>query len=80
VRRGNGRVQALRMGDWKLVQPAAGKPFERYDLRADVGEKKDVAAANAAVVEQMKRHLAVAHTVPRTFPPEKSPTVNDYAN
>ena len=70
MRRGNGRVQALRMGDWKLEQPAAGKPFALYDLRGDMGEKKDVAAANPAVVEQMKRHLAAAHAEPRKFPAE----------
>ena len=73
-----GVVQAVRMGDWKLVQPAPGKPFELYDLRTDIGESKDVADRNPEVVAKIKRYLATARTEPRKFPAEKSPGVNDF--
>ena len=73
-----GLVQAVRMGDWKLLQPAPGKPFELYDLRTDIGESKDVADRNPEVVAKIKRYLATARTEPRKFPAEKSPGVNDF--
>jgi arylsulfatase A-like enzyme len=52
------RLEAVRHGDWKLHLPpakdrAAGPKL--YNLRADIGEAKDVAAANPAVVERLVR-------------------------
>jgi arylsulfatase A-like enzyme len=73
-----GLAQAARMGDWKLVQPRPGKPFELYDLKADIGETHDVADRHPDVVAKMKAYLAGARTEPRTFPPEKQTTINDY--
>ena len=38
-----GFQQAARMGDWKAVRPQAKAALELYDLKADPGEKENVA-------------------------------------
>lgn len=50
------RLEAVRSGDWKLQLAPEKKPKARpqlFDLKTDVGESKDVAAANPAVVERL---------------------------
>lgn len=61
-----GFKQALRQGDWKLVNLGAGKPLELYHLRRDIGETNNVAAKNPKVVEQ----LAAAMTAARVDTPD----------
>ena len=39
-----GFQQAVRMGKWKAMRLKNGVPLELYDLDADVGETRDVAA------------------------------------
>jgi arylsulfatase A-like enzyme len=39
-----GQQRAIRQGDWKLLT-SAGRPWELYNLRADIGEANDLAAA-----------------------------------
>ena len=58
-----GRRLALRVGDWKFVQRRprnkkgkSGKP-ELYDLSADVGEQRDLAAAQPERLAEMKAML-----------------------
>ena len=56
------RLEAVRYGDWKLQLPSEKKPSEKpalYNLRTDIGEATDVAAANPSVVAQLQA-LAVA--------------------
>ena len=50
----NGRVEALRMGQWKLRfgRKNSGNPV-LYDLDADIAEANDVAGDHADVVERM---------------------------
>ena len=62
--RGNG-LQAVRSGKWKLHMPGAERPggnkkakpkpvpAQLYDLGADIGESKDVAAQHPDVVERL---------------------------
>lgn len=38
------RGKAIRVGDWKAIQPAAKQPFELYNLAEDIEEKHDLAA------------------------------------
>ena len=58
-----GFQQAVRWGKWKGIR-RDGSPavFELYDLSADPGETKDIAAANAAVVQRIEKYMAEAHT------------------
>jgi arylsulfatase A-like enzyme len=58
----NGFQQAVRMGDWKAVRTAPDKPLELYNLKADVGEKTDVASQNPAVVARIEGYLKTART------------------
>lgn len=55
-----GFAQAVRMGEWKAVRPGPGKPVELYDLRTDIGETRNVADQNAAVLRQMSDILRTA--------------------
>jgi len=57
---GDGR--AVRMGSWKAVRPKEQAPIELYDLKADVGEKSDVAAAHPDVVARAAAYFKEAHT------------------
>jgi arylsulfatase A-like enzyme len=67
-----GGKQAVRQGRWKAVRlnaandPAA--PLELYDLEADVGEARDVAAEHPEIVRRMAEIMARAHTPSELFP------------
>jgi arylsulfatase A len=55
-------IQAVRFGDWKAVRNGADKPIELYDLKTDVGEGNNVAAANPDVVAKAEKLLREART------------------
>ena len=57
-----GFEQAVRMGDWKAVRHAPTGPLELYDLKRDLGEQKDVAAARPDVVRKIEAYLKTART------------------
>ena len=61
-------TRAVRMGEWKAFQAAAGAPVELYHLPTDPAEAKDVAAANPAVVKKVEQILASARTETATPP------------
>jgi arylsulfatase A len=55
------RLEAVRQGDWKLHLPPAANldaPPRLYDLRADVGEANNVAAAHPEVVARLRERVA----------------------
>ena len=56
-------AQAVRMGDWKAVRTNGGD-VELFNLKADIGEKSDVAAAHPDVVARAKRIMEAATTGP----------------
>jgi arylsulfatase A-like enzyme len=56
-----GFAQAVRWGQWKAVRLPSGK-LELYDLTADPGETKDVAADHRDVVIKIRNYLAEART------------------
>ena len=50
------RLQAVRHGDWKLEVPPAKRPKAKvklYNLKNDIGESMDVAAAHPEVVQEL---------------------------
>jgi len=62
-----GSQQAVRMGPWKAVRPWGG-PIRLYDLRADLGESHDVAAAHPEVVAKIEAYLKTARTESSHWP------------
>ncbi|MBL6764439.1 MAG: sulfatase-like hydrolase/transferase [Verrucomicrobiae bacterium] len=61
-REGNARyqgltTQALRHGDWKILQNSPFAPIELYNLKNDPYETKDMANANRPVFNELTRRL-----------------------
>ncbi len=72
-----GFQQAARMGDWKAVRPQAGEPLELYNLKADPGEKQDVAKQHPAVVAQFEGYFKTARTDDPQWPMRPPPDAKD---
>jgi len=70
-RGGPPRAQAARLGNWKAVRPGPKRPLELYDLTRDVGETRDVAAANPDLVREIEERLRTATTPCRRYPPQE---------
>jgi arylsulfatase A-like enzyme len=66
-----GFQQAVRRGDWKAVRPQADEPLELYDLKADLGEKTNVAKEHPDVVAGIEDYLKVARTESTKWPVKK---------
>jgi len=67
-----GLMQAVRMGDWKVVRHSSDVPFELYNLEKDIGEKNNVAAKHSDIIAKIERFIATARTQPRPqIEPEK---------
>jgi hypothetical protein len=54
---GGKTIEALIRGEWKLVQDSPFGPRELYNLQADPGETKNLAAKEPAVVHQLEAAL-----------------------
>jgi arylsulfatase A-like enzyme len=57
--------QALRRGKWKAVRPKPGGKVELYDLEADPGETRDLAATKPELVAELERSMMALHVPPR---------------
>ena len=66
-----GGRQAIRKGDWKLVQydvnREPGKPFELYDLAVDPGEENDLADRHPEIVAELSELIKNARTESEVF-------------
>ncbi len=63
-----GSKQAVRMGDWKGVRTAPGRPLELYDIKADPAEKTDMALERKDIVAKIDTYLQTARTESETWP------------
>jgi arylsulfatase A-like enzyme len=63
-----GFQQAVRMGQWKAVRVKKDGPLELYDLDADRGETRNVAAAHPEIVSKIEAYLATARTESERWP------------
>jgi arylsulfatase len=66
-----GGQQAVRMGKWKGIRTDLAKgpsPIQLYDLDADLGETKNVAAENRDVVAKIEKIMAESHRRSELFP------------
>jgi arylsulfatase A len=71
--------RAVRMGDWKAVQPGRNKPWELYNLKADPAEATDVAARHPDVLKRIEALAAADHDPPRRDPPpDHRPGIKDF--
>lgn len=64
--------QAVRMGEWKVVRPKLNAPLELYNLKDDIGETRNVAAAHPEVMRKIEAYLKTARTepLPQSMPPQ----------
>jgi arylsulfatase A-like enzyme len=77
---GYGGQQAVRIDDWKGVRQALNRRpalpektelplhIELYNLKADIAETKNVAAAHPDIIAKMERLLREQHTPSKMFP------------
>jgi arylsulfatase A len=63
-----GYQRAARRGKWKAVWLAPEQPIELYDLDADIGETRNLAAKHPDVVRQFRAFFATARTPSEQWP------------
>jgi arylsulfatase A-like enzyme len=63
-----GFQQAVRMGRWKALRLKRGAALELYDLEADPGEQKELAAGHPDVVAKIDAYLETARTESSRWP------------
>ena len=70
--------QAVRWGKWKALRGRPGTAWELYDLEADPGERKDVAAGHPDVLKRLDAICREAHTPERRYEPAAKESAADY--
>ena len=68
-----GYKRAARRGKWKAVWLDPAQPIELYDLDADIGETRNLAAAQPAIVKQFEAFFATARTPSERWPGKLTP-------
>ena len=56
-----GPQTAVRMENWKAIQPKKNGPWELYDLTKDISESSSVADRHPEILDQMKKFAALSH-------------------
>ncbi|HEX8293593.1 MAG TPA: sulfatase-like hydrolase/transferase [Pyrinomonadaceae bacterium] len=64
-----GFAQAVRAGSWKAVRRGLNGAVELYDLSADAGETRDVAARRPALVRRAAEVMRREHVESEDWPP-----------
>ncbi len=64
----DGFKQAVRTGDWKAVRFGVDGPLELYNLKDDLMEKTNTAAAHPEVVAKIETYLKTARTEDKNWP------------
>jgi arylsulfatase A-like enzyme len=65
--------QAARIDDWKAIRLGPTSPIELYDLKADLAERNDVAAANPQIVKRFEDFFKTARTDSQVWPIRERP-------
>lgn len=52
---------AVRMGDWKAIQPRKNAAWELYDLSKDLSERNNVAEQHPNILKKLKEFAAASH-------------------
>lgn len=68
-----GFQQAIRAGDWKAIRPQAEEKLELYNMKADPGEKSNLADKNPEVVAKLEKLFAQARTDSERWPKKRPP-------
>lgn len=66
-------IQAVRWGNWKAVKNGPSQPIELYDLQADAGETKNLAAQNPDLVTRAEQLMNSARTEDPNWPMRNKP-------
>lgn len=61
-------LQAVRFGDWKAVRNGPEMPIELYDLKADAGEKTDLAKDKPELVAKAEELMKSSHAAHPDWP------------
>jgi arylsulfatase A len=65
-------IQAACFGDWKAVKNGPDKPVEIFDLKNDLGEKRNVAGENPEILAKAEKILREARTDAPEWPMVKN--------
>ncbi len=68
---GYGGQQSIRIGDWKAIRQGMTRgnlDVELYNIAADIGESKNVAAEHPELVAEMTRKMSEVRTPSQEFP------------
>lgn len=60
--------QAVRLGQWKGIRPAPGKPIQLYNLETDPAERNNIATNNPSLVGRVERILGEARSPSAKWP------------
>jgi uncharacterized sulfatase len=72
-----GGAQAARKGKWKAVQQPYHSPVRLYDLSRDLGEERDLAAQEPAVIAELTAAMQAAYVPNENWRfPDQPPTGN----
>ena len=73
-------LQAVRFGDWKAVKTGVSAPAELFDLRSDVGERRNLAKEKPELVAKAESIMKTARTEDPNWPLRDRPPRNPQRN